>query len=208
MRALVSELNKNKASYAITGALAASYYGTPRTTADIDILLQFSATNRDRLLRILEEMGLKVNRTRIKRQLDAGYNVVTLHDKHSPQQADFIIQPKGRLVRQEGTFLGLKAYYQTPESLILAKLRMIKATRPRERSIKDREDIKAILQNTKVNVPKIIKGARKETTLEIARTLVPYKSLRDLRGAFKDHEKLIKQSIKELGREHREETGS
>lgn len=76
-------------------------------------------------------------------------------------------------MRRRGTLLGLKTYYQTPESLILAKLRMIKATLPTGRSLKDREDVKAILQNTKVSVPKIINAARKETTLDLARVLLP-----------------------------------
>ena len=35
--------------------------------------------------------------------------------------------------------------------------------------------------------------------------LVPVKTLRELRGAFKSHEKIIRQAIKEMEREHREE---
>ncbi len=38
--------------------------------------------------------------------------------------------------------------------------------------------------------------------------LIPLKSLRELRGAFKGHEKAVKQAIRELEREHREEARS
>ena len=35
--------------------------------------------------------------------------------------------------------------------------------------------------------------------------LIPLKSLRELRGAFKEHEQTMSIAIRELGREHREE---
>ena len=67
---------------------------------------------------------------------------------------------------------GVKTYFQSPESLILAKLRMIKATVPRERSQKDRDDIKAIIANTRFNKRKILNQARKDSTIEIFREIL------------------------------------
>ncbi len=55
---------------------------------------------------------------------------------------------------------------------------MIKATRPRERSLKDKADIKAILHNTKVNLTKILKEAGKETTGDLALSLLANEQLR------------------------------
>ena len=49
---------------------------------------------------------------------------------------------------------------------------MVKATSPRERSLKDREDIQAIVRNTKVDRRKIARLAKAETTLEILREIV------------------------------------
>ena len=37
IKRLIQNLNKNQVQYMFTGAIAASYYGTPRTTMDIDI---------------------------------------------------------------------------------------------------------------------------------------------------------------------------
>jgi len=48
----------------------------------------------------------------------------------------------------------------------LAKLRMIKATVPRERALKDVEDIKAIIRFTRVNLEAVKRQARKEGTLQ------------------------------------------
>jgi len=44
---------------------------------------------------------------------------------------------------------------------------MIKATKPRERALKDEEDVKAILEFTKVNLETLKKQAKLDNTLEI-----------------------------------------
>jgi len=119
------------------------------------------------LLSLAGEIGLQADKRRIQAQLKTGYRIITLQDKNSGHQADFILHTRGKLERRPGSLLGLGTYYQTPESLILAKLRMVKATRPRERSLKDRDDIRAIISNTKVDKRKILRIARRETTLTI-----------------------------------------
>ncbi len=148
--------------------MAASYYGVPRTTSDVDFIVQVPIDDLDRFLDKLALGGLRVNKKRIKIQLTIGYNIISLPHERFPYQVDLIIQTKGKLERRRGTALGLRSYYQSPEQLILSKLRMIKATRPAERSFKDREDIRQILANTRVNKRKIFKLARQQSTIEIA----------------------------------------
>jgi len=63
--------------------------------------------------------------------------------------------------------LGLPTYYQKPENLVLAKLRMIRATVPRERAQKDVDDVKAILKFARVNLEAIRRQAEKEGTIKI-----------------------------------------
>ncbi|MEM2250196.1 MAG: hypothetical protein QXP16_05810, partial [Candidatus Bathyarchaeia archaeon] len=65
-----------------------------------------------------------------------------------------------------------KVHFQTPEDLVLAKLRMIRATMPRERAQKDIEDIKAILKFTKVDIEAVRKQAKKEDTFQIFEDLM------------------------------------
>jgi hypothetical protein len=163
---LISELNKSRIPYAITGATAASYYGVPRTTADIDLQARILPGNISHFAATLQKAGLKADPGKIRRQLRTGYNVVSIPDKKSQYRADFILE-RGGLKRRKGSLLGLDTFYQAPEQLILAKLRMIKATIPPERSFKDKNDIAAILANTKVNVRTIRQIAKRETTLEI-----------------------------------------
>jgi len=152
--------------------MAASYYGQPRTTIDVDFIVQISINDLDELLDRLARFGLKIDSTRVKSQLNSGYNIISLEGKRSPYRVDFIVQTEGRLERHPGRALGLRSYYQSPELLILSKLRMIKATVPRERSQKDRDDIRAILANTRVNKRRILNQARRESTLEIFREIL------------------------------------
>lgn len=164
------ELNASRLTYAITGATAASYYGTPRTTADVDFIVRVSSKDLQKFIRALQLSDLKFERENIKRRLKSEYNIISLQDKWSPYRADFIVQ-RGRIPRLKGSLLGIPAYYQTPETLIVAKLRMIKTTLPPERSIKDKNDVQAILANTRVDLRRIERLARKDTTLEIFRTI-------------------------------------
>jgi hypothetical protein len=173
--------------------MAASYYGRPRTTIDIDFIIQISLSDLNVLLKHLARFGLKINRTRIKRQLSSGYNMISLEDKRSPYRVDLIIQIGGKLEKRPGRALGLRSYYHTPELLILSKLRMIKATVPSERSQKDREDIRAILANTRVNKRKIIDRARKESTIEIFREIIrPVQTQRKGNRAVRLHDNSVK----------------
>jgi hypothetical protein len=173
--------------------MAASYYGRPRTTIDIDFIIQVSTSDLDELLNHLARFGLKINRTRIKRQLSSGYNIISLEDRRSPYRVDLIIQTEGKLERRPGRALGLRSYYHPPELLILSKLRMIKATVPRERSQKDMEDIRAILANTRVNKRKIMDRARKENTIEIFREIIrPVQTQRKGNRAVRLHDNSVK----------------
>jgi hypothetical protein len=64
---------------------------------------------------------------------------------------------------------GLRTFFQTPEDLVLvlAKLRMIRATVPKERALKDVEDVKAILRFSRVDLDVVKERARMENTLSI-----------------------------------------
>ena len=109
--------------YVFTGALAASFYGAPRTTVDVDVVVAVAGVKQR--VRLVEAL------------------------------------------KRAGTVAGLSCFYQTPEELILAKLRMIKATKPRERALKDEEDVKAILRFTEVDMDGVRQKSRKDSTFSI-----------------------------------------
>jgi hypothetical protein len=163
----LSGLNQSRIDYAITGAAAATYYGNPRTTVDVDFIVSVSSKNLPKFISAVREAGLRADRKRIQEQLKSGYTVVRLQDTKSQYRADFILQQRGRLERRVGSMLGMHVYYQTPEALILARLRMIKATVSSQRRAQDRSDITAILANNKVSIGKIRQRAKREGTIQI-----------------------------------------
>ena len=158
VKALVTELNKSHIQYAVTGAIAASYYGRPRTTIDVDFIVRVNPKNLSSLVRSLQGTELDPDMKLIQTQLESGDKVVTIKDKFSPYDADFILRSTGPLPRKLGTLKGVRAFYQTPEDLVLAKLRVIKAVISEERVANDKADIRGILANTRVNKWKIIHG--------------------------------------------------
>lgn len=153
-----------------TGALAASYYGTPRTTVDVDIVAQVSKENADRLVETLGKAQLRVNKRKIEQAIDSNFRIFTVKDKKTAFQLDIILSDK-KLKKKPGTIINLPTFYQTPEELILAKLRMVKVTISPERALKDKDDIRAMLRHTRINVKAIEKRAEKENTLYIFKEL-------------------------------------
>lgn len=53
----LSLLNKHKVKYCIIGAFAVAFYAKPRYTKDIDILVEPSKDNAQKILKVLEEFG-------------------------------------------------------------------------------------------------------------------------------------------------------
>jgi hypothetical protein len=66
-----------------------------------------------------------------------------------------------------GIVAGIETYLQSPEGLIAAKLRMIKATLSPERSAKDKRDIYAVLKFTDID----LSAVKKDGTIEIFESL-------------------------------------
>ncbi len=53
-----ASFQKNEVKYLVIGGIAAVLYGVPRATFDLDILIEATADNTDRLLRAMVEAGL------------------------------------------------------------------------------------------------------------------------------------------------------
>lgn len=175
VRRLVKALGAAGLDYAFTGALTASFYGLPRTTTDIDVIvLAPNESARSKLARTLRQVGVRANQKEIDKALASGYRIATFADSKTAYTVDVILSSE-KLEKRAGTVAGVQAFFQTPEDLISAKLRMIKATVPRERALKDEEDVRAVLRFTGANVEAIKKKAKKETTLSIFERLAASK---------------------------------
>jgi hypothetical protein len=167
VRRLIGGFGGADLDYAFTGALATSFYGVPRTTTDIDVIVAVSdeADVAYKVTGALRQAGLEVDERKISIALESGYRIASFRDNASPYTLDVILVDALR--KNAGTVAGLTTFFQAPEDLVLAKLRMIKATKPRERAVKDEEDVKAILEFTKVDLDAVKAQAKRDGTLAI-----------------------------------------
>jgi len=155
----------------LTGALASSYYGHPRTTTDIDVVVVATPDDLAKLAKFLRRASFNVEERELGAAWHSQYRIATITDGKSPHTLDIIFTDK-KLERKMGSVLGLPIFYPTPESLILAKLRMIKATLNPERAAIDREDIKAILKFTRVDLKYLRERSRVQGTPEMLEDLI------------------------------------
>jgi hypothetical protein len=169
---LADAFDQSGVDYAFTGALAVSFYGTPRTTCDVDVMVAISGTAevKRKVAEALRKAGLEVEERKIDEALISGYNIATFQDKDSAYKVDVIFSAE-KLQKQGASVAGVKTFLQKPEGLVLAKLRMIKVTVPRERAAKDEDDVKAILAFSKVDLEAVKKQAKLDGTLEILQSL-------------------------------------
>ncbi len=172
IRAIVRSLNRLRVDYAVTGAIAASYYGAPRTTVDFDVLAYASSDNIHRLTKALRQSRIQAEEETLKEASKPGaYNIVSCRDTLSPHSIDIILRRR-KFAKLTGRTLGLKAPYQPPEELIRMKLRMIKATKPPERAIKDIDDVRSILRNTRVSLALINAYSKRDKTMQILNSIL------------------------------------
>jgi hypothetical protein len=172
VRRLISGFDGSGLDYAFTGALATSFYGVPRTTTDIDVAVAVSgeADVAARVAEALRQAGLKFDLRMIRIALESGYRIASFKDKASPYTLDVIFVDALR--KNPGIVAGLSTFFQAPDDLVLAKLRMIKATKPRSRAVKDEEDVKAILEFTEVDLEAVKEQAKRDGTLAIFEELL------------------------------------
>jgi hypothetical protein len=166
VRRLIAALREAGLEYAFTGAMAASFYGVPRTTVDVDIMIRVSTEEDvDKLVSALKRARLKVEKEAITRVLKSDYRILTIGDEKSPYNVDIIFSEK-KFKKRRGVIFGANTFLQDPEELVLAKLRMIKATASREKAVKDVEDIKGIITFTKIDLKRVKLKAEKEGTIK------------------------------------------
>lgn len=172
VKKVVLAFNEEGLDYAFTGALATSFYGTPRTTSDIDVIVAVAseADVKAKLITALHRAGLAVDERKIDSALTSSFKIATFKDATSPYRIDVIFSSE-KMDKRASKIAGLNTFFQAPEGLIAAKLRMIKATLPPERAAKDKTDIKGILKFTKVNLETVKKQAKKDKTLEVFEAL-------------------------------------
>ncbi|NIQ07403.1 MAG: nucleotidyltransferase family protein [Candidatus Korarchaeota archaeon] len=151
-RRVIEVIEEPPIPYAVSGAVAASYYGEARSTRDIDLIIDLSPSQTrkiEALLHSFKKRGITFEYTTLHAIVDFMEKEGTLfaHDTQTPFTVDMILMREERLNevalrdRKKVELEGVRFWVISPEPLFIAKLIFA-----RERDI---EDVTHILQRSK-----------------------------------------------------------
>jgi hypothetical protein len=162
---VIAQLNSLGIEYALTGALAVSYYGRPRTTVDVDVIIKAEPKDFEKLAEAFRKVGLSCTVERLNNAWESKYRIATLEGKKGLRLDAILTQET--VPRRKVTILGLPSYLQEPGPLVLQKLKLIKVTQDEERRFTDRMDVLSILRNAEVDVGSLRDLAGEQATLDL-----------------------------------------
>lgn len=142
---VIERLDQLGVPYMVVGSLSSNVHGIPRSTHDADFVLQLGATSFATVLRHLEPRFQSDKQLRFEGVTGTKRHILTLED------TDFQVElfaltddpfDQSRFARRcLRQFLGRDVYLQSPEDVIVQKLRWLeRADRP-----KDRDDIASVI---------------------------------------------------------------
>jgi hypothetical protein len=126
VKAALRALNATNAEYAIIGGLVAILYGRPRTTTDVDIIINFDKTHPETIGNSLRKEGFDVTLADIQKALTEKSHF-TVFDAKSPYRLDVqgVYNPLDEARfngRRKSALFGEQVWVESPEDLIIAKL--------------------------------------------------------------------------------------
>jgi len=130
LKPFIKVLDKLSISYYISGSIASSAFGLPRSTMDIDIVVDLQSSHISQLKQNLEG-EFYIDEDMIKEAIDrlSSFNLIHLetaikidvfiHKRGSYQDSAFNRRQKDTLVENDKSF---EFYFSSPEDIILNKL--------------------------------------------------------------------------------------
>lgn len=171
---IAKALDELKIPYIITGGMAVSAWGRPRTTLNIDIMIELLPKNINllakELLKIDKDVYVSEDAMREALKHKGEFNFI---HPQSGLKVDFWIVSndfnKQKIKRAKTRKIGeQKVNFISPEDLVLSKLLWHKESY----STKQLEDIKSVLSITKIDMKYLKKWAAKQGTIEILNNLI------------------------------------
>ena len=145
LKRVVQTLQRTGIEYMITGSIASSFQGEPRSTHDIDLVVAISKSQAPELVKAFPQPGFYLDEQSVLEALGGlpGQGMFNLIDLKSGDKVDFWILSDedfdhsrfSRKISQE--FMGLALQVSSPEDTILAKLRWAKLSGGSEKQFTD-----------------------------------------------------------------------
>jgi len=175
IKLLVRTLERASIPYFITGSIASSYYGIPRFTHDIDVVLTVGTKEVDRIIKIFKDDGY-ISKEGILEALSGSGMFNFIHSKTGLKidfwvdRGDSFTRSCFQRSRRAEMTEGFWSVMASPEDVLLHKVYWNRLM-PSERQIRDAQGIIAV-QGPKLNVQYIERWAREMGTEEEMKTLL------------------------------------
>ncbi len=124
---VLSKLDRASVDYMVTGSIASSYYGEPRTTRDVDIVLRVQSDLLAEFFSLFDRNAVYIDSPPADQVLMPG-QMFNLIDLRAGWKIDLVVikdRPFSRIEfsrRRAITVLGLETMAASAEDLLLAKL--------------------------------------------------------------------------------------
>jgi len=139
---VIQALEQAEIPYMITGSIASSLQGEPRSTHDIDVIISIQKSRGHKLFEVFRPTDFYLDKESIWEAIDRR-TLFSLVDLKEGGKVDFWIltdEPfdRSRFSRRcQEDFMGLKMQVSSPEDTILAKLRWAKLSGGSEKQFTD-----------------------------------------------------------------------
>lgn len=178
VRRAVTALEESGVDYVIVGGLAAIYYGEPRATQDLDVILRLSPERREEVARFVEV--LRSHGFTVAGGVGAVIESLKERTHFSIFNEEYVFRIDAQGVysrlnelafegRRRVKLFGLSAWIQGPEDLIIAKLTEYVSSR-------DLKDVVAILKNSRdlIDWSRLWRLAKEFNVADKIRELIEY----------------------------------
>jgi hypothetical protein len=149
LRRLVQALDAEGISYMVAGSFASGFHGVPRSTLDVDVVVDLDRAALDRFLAHLDEatyyVDVDVARTALRER--SMFNII---DLPTGWKIDIVIRKARPFSREEmsrrrlADIAGVSVYVASPEDTIVAKLEWSTQAGGSEKQRRDARDILAM----------------------------------------------------------------
>lgn len=156
----------------LTGGLAVSFWGLPRTTHDIDIVIKLQKKDKDKIIEAFKK-DFYISEKALNLAIEKKFTFNIIHYQ-SGLKIDFWLLKKDPFRisefkrRKKKKIFGKEIFIISPEDLILEKLLWFKQTQ----STRHLEDIEGILKISKINQNYLKNWASQQSTIKILKKIL------------------------------------
>ena len=161
VKVVLNALNESGVDYTIIGGLAAIFYGRPRTSLDVDIIISVKPENLADFHKFLRGKGFEVEYKDMLTSFKEKSHVSIFLSKY-PFRVDLkgvydSLDRASMENRRKAKIFGLEAWIESPEDLVVAKICYGSQT--------DMEDVVAVLKRQKLDMGYLEKRSKEEGIL-------------------------------------------